>query len=513
MFKSGKYTHDDYENVRAKIVMIITKEDVNKYAKEWDKNDINRCNLIAWLKSTPLPDVNATVMNWVNKKFIQAQSPYDNLPTWEQMNLNRLALVFDRPLFKKTVNHIIDKFRLVNREELWIKIREDEEEHINNYVMQYLSYFYDSQSATYNVYEIKRSLSSRLKYYQFIVSVVQQNNKVKFTNPQMEIIKKSLVSLINAKGLKPDLLEICLVQILKYDIELDRDVIIRLLPFAGVEYCTNSKAGNYFYFIEYALKRLGADLIKSYLPELIVQPPVMGNDTHTEKIAELIVRLQMTNLYPQICNKIKTSKYSKIQYVQILLKDKTKGIDILKSQIKHFSTDVQLHIIEQLARLSKDKKWVTNYILTYRQTFTPDENRNALLILLYLGEEQALGECIEWLRRDVNSLCNSFMAPSLNYTDIKYLPQLIMLLRIVWDAQNPYSNWRTRVEKALTNIAEKNLSQFIAVNDAINNLIVEDNKYCSLNYFIGQLQKSDPRLKESSISISQAIEIINKNKR
>jgi hypothetical protein len=510
-FKSGKFTHDDFEKIRAKIILIITKKDVNRLAKQWSENDIYRCNLMAWLKNTPLQDVNATVMYWINVKFIQAKSPYDNQPSFEQMNLDRLALVFDRPQFKKTVNHIIEKFRPVNRKELRMKIQEDKEEHLNNYVMQYLSYFYDNQSETYNISEIKKSLSVRLIYYKFIVSVVQQNDKVKFTKFQMGIIEASLVFLIHVKNLGYDIIHVCLVQILKYNIELDRDVTIRLLSFAGVSYCVDSMSGKYQYFIDYALKRLGADMIKQYLPKLITQAPVNGSEKHTEKVAEMIVRLRITTLYPKICDKIRTCQYCEARLVEILLCDKTKGLDILKIQFDSFSSSVQLFIIEQLARQPNNKRWAMEKALKYRPTFTPDESRSVLLVLLRLGDVNALDECIEWLqKKDINSLCRPFMAPTLNYTDIKYLPKLLTLLRIIWDTKEPYSNWHSRVEGALTKMAEKNLEQFIVVNDAMKKFIEENNKYSSLNYFIGQLQKSDPRLKEASISVIEALEIIDR---
>lgn len=509
-FKSGKYTHDDFENIRAKIILIITKKDVNKLAKKWNKDDVYRCNLMAWLKSTPLPDVNAAVMEWINNKFVLAKSPYDDQPSFEQIKLDNLALVFDRSLFKKTVNHLIDKFTPVNSKELCMKIRDDEEETINNYIMQYLYNFYDNSSEMYNISKIKKSLSSQLIYYKFIVSVVKQNDKVEFTKVQMGIIENSLKSLIKVKKLTDDLIHDCLVQIIKYNIELDKDVTIRLLPFAGVYYCIDSMAGNYSYFIDYALKRLGVDTIKSYLPKLIPLLPGMGYESHTEKIVELIVRLRMTSLYPQICDMIRTSKYGGTQFVHILLGDKTKGVDILKSQFMSFSTSVQLFIMEQLAHQPNHKQWVMEKTLKYRPTFTPDESRNALLILLNIGEEKALDECIEWLRNDMKSQCNLFRAPSLNYIDIKYLPKLLVLLRVVWDTKDSYSNWRTRIEGALTRMAEKNLEQFIVVNDAMNKFIEEDKKYRVMNYFIGQLQKSDPRLKEASISISEALKIIEK---
>lgn len=509
-FKDGNSAHADFENIRAKIILIITKKDVDKLAKKWNKDDIYRCNLMAWLKNTPLPDVNATVKKWIYNKFVQAISPYDNQPSFEQIKLDNLALVFDRSLFTKTINHIIEKFSPVNSKEFWMKIRDDEEDVINSYVMQYLIQFYDYQSDMYNISEIRKSLSSRLRYYQFIVFVVKQNDKVEFTKVQMGIIKKSLISLIKVKNLTDDLIHECLVQIMKYNIELDKDVTIRLLPFAGVYYCIDSMAGNYIYFIDYALKRLGVDIIKQHLPEQIALPPVMGDEDHTEKVAELIVRLGMTNLYPQICDKIRTSHYGGVQLVHILLGDKMKGVDILKLQFKSFSTSVQLFIIEQLAHQPNHKQWVIERTLKYRPTFTPDESRNALLILLNLGEEKALDECIEWLRNDMRSQCNLFRAPSLNYIDIKYLPKLLVLLRVVWDTKDVYSNWRTRIEGALTRMAEKNLEQFIVVNDAMNKFIEEDKKYRVMNYFIGQLQKSDPRLKEASISISEALKIIEK---
>lgn len=509
-FKDGKSTNEDFYRIYANIILVITEDEINTQANLWDADDNYRCTLMSWLRSTPLPEVNMTVQKWINNKFVNALSPYDNQPSYEQMNLDMISLIFDQSRFKKVVNHILEKYGSSNRKEIWMRIREDDEEQLNNYIMQYLRWHADDKTDRYNIQEIKTSLKQRLPYYTLIVHVVRQNNDVAFTVPQKRIIEKALKALLVSDNIIPIDKQKCLELILKFNIELDSELIVKLLPYAGVSYCIDSKAWNYIYFIDYARRIVDVDIIKRYLPDLITQEPLMGDESHLIKIAELIVSLRMTNLYLSICERIKNSLYREIDFAHVLLGDTDKGVNILKAQFSKFSSNVQLYIIEQFARMPKQQKWAMAMTVEFRNSFTSDENKNALLIQLRLGYDKAIDECIEWLSKEINSLCTPFMAPSLNYIDKKYLPQLLTLLRIVWDAEEPHCNWRTRVEDALTKMAAKNLEQYEAVINGLKQLIIEDEQYKRLNYFIGQLQKSDPRLKDAKISIAEALIIVEK---
>lgn len=497
------------DRLHAEIILVITVEGINKLAEQWDEGDIYRCKLMSWLRNTPLPEINSVVSEWINNKFVQAKSPYENMPTFEQMNLERLALIFNRELFKYTIYRIIDKFAPTNGKDLRFKINEDDELQINNYVMQYLSMYIDKKSGNYDTKLIKESLENDTDYHCFIINITLQNYKVQFSNEQKSIIEKSLKYFINHRDFY--YLESVIQLILRFGFDVDKDIIIDLLPYAGIYYRIDEQNGEYIYFIDYAKKKLGTNIIKQHLPDLISHDFNQHEELNLVKISELIVQLKMKELYLKICEQITKTNYYEEKLVDILLNDKEFGIITLKSKLRLFNPNIQIYILEQLYKIDLHQSWVLHKTIELRPDFSEEDNKRALLLLLRLGYDQALDECIEYLSKDIKSLGNPFMAPILNYTDIKYLSKILTLLRITWSYTEPFNNWSSRIKESLIRMAEKNLEQYNAVNDALCKMKNEEEKYISnLSYFIDELKKFDPRLKDAPISIAKALDIIEK---
>lgn len=498
------------DKLHAEIILVITVEGINKLAEQWDEGDIYRCKLMNWLRNTPLPEINNVVSGWINNKFVQAKTPYENMPTFEQMNLERLALIFNRELFKYTIYRIIDKFAPTNGKDLRFKIKEDDELQINNYVMLYLSKYIDKESGNYDTKLIKESLENDTDYHCFIINTTLQNYKALFSKEQTVIIENSLKYLIDNRG-SIRYFERVIEIILRFDFDVDKDIIIDLLPYAGISYRIDEQNGKYLYFIDYAKKKLGTNIIKQHLPDLISHDFNQHEELNLVKISELIVQLKMKELYLKICEQITKTNYYGEKLVDILLDDKGFGVKTLKSKLELFNTNIQIYILEQLYKIDLHQNWVLHKTIELRPDFSEEDNKRALLLLLRLGYDQALDECIEYLSKDIKSLGNPFMAPILNYTDIKYLSKILTLLRITWSYTEPFNNWSSRIKESLIRMAEKNLEQYNAVNDALCKMKNEEEKYISnLSYFIDELKKFDPRLKDAPISIAKALEIIDK---
>lgn len=498
--------YEELKQLYLEIILVINKDELNDLAEKWDANDIYSCSLMSWLKNTPIQEINATVVKWINNKFVQVKTPYDNMPSYEQMNSDKITLIFDRSHFKETIYHIIEKLAPINSKDLREKIREDKKEQINHYIiMQYLQGYEDRKSEKYDINAIKESLENDIAYYCFITNVLEQYDKVEFNLSQKKIIEKALKYLAsNRESIRS--FQIVLRLILRFEIDLDKDTIIDLLPYAGVHYYRNSQKEKYRYFIDYAREKLGNDVIKRNLPKLISPDCQIHDESHLIKIAELIVRLRMAELYSEICKRIKESIYKKIEFTHILFEDKNKGIEALKLQFKNFSSNVQIYILEELSLIPKHQKWTLETTVKYKSSYTSEENKSVLLILLRLGYDKALDEYIESLTNN-----SRLQASTLNYTDVKYLPKLLILLRIVWDDKDPDHHWRASINDTLMKMAEKNLEQYNAVNESLSKMIEEDKKYSNLNYLIEKLKKSDPRLKDAQISIAQALKIIDGN--
>lgn len=507
--KEGK-TYKEINRLYIEIILIITEDKFNELADKWDADDIYRCILIDRLRKIPLPEINKVIMKWINGKFIQAKKFHENIPDLKQKNLEEISLIFDRQQFKDLVKHIIEKYSPINRKNLRFKIDEKEENKINNYVMQYLGNYVENESYEYNIVSIKESLEDDTAYCCFIGDVVSQNDNVEFTDTQKIIIKNSLKHLISHRE-SIRFFEKAIQLIIRFDLDLDKEILVELLPYAGVSYCVNPQKGEYVYFIDYVKKKLGEN-IKKLNKNKISSFLDFCDESNWVKISELIVQQKMIELYPIICKKINESENYNIELTNSLLNDAQRGIYILKNNFKIFCSEVQIHIIEQLSSMPKYQNWVLETAIKYKSSFKSEEYKKILLVLLRLGYDKALDECIKLLSNNINSICSpSFAPPLTNYSDLKYLPKLIILLKTIWIYKDPFNYWIERTKDALKTMAEKNLEQYNAVNDALCKMKNEEEKYISnLSYFIDELKKFDPRLKDAPISISKALEIIDK---
>lgn len=505
----GSKTYQEINRLYIEIILVITEDEFNKLAAEWDANDIYRCYLIDRLRKIPLPALNKVIVEWINKKFIQAKKLHENTLDEKQKNLKEISLIFDRQQFKDIINHIIEEYSPISRKELRIRINENGEDKINNYVMQYLQNYVENESYEYDIISIKESLDDDIAYHCFIGDVVYQNGNMEFTDTQKVIIKDSLIHLISHRD-SIRFFEKVIQLILRFDLDLDKEIIVDLLPYAGVSYCTNSQKGEYIYFIDYVRKKLGEDIRKLDQTKISSVLNFCGESNWT-KISELIVQQKMIVLYSDICKKINESENYNLELTDSLLNDAHGGVYILKKNFNIFCSEVQIHILEQLSFIPEHRDWVLETAIRYKSLFTSEENKKVLLVLLRLGCDEALDECIKLLSNNINSICSPSFAPSLiNYADLRFLPKLIILLKAVWSYKDPFNNWIERTKEVLIKIAERNLEQYNTVNEALCKIKDEDYKYISnLSYFIDELKKFDPRLKEGKINIAKALDIIN----
>lgn len=499
--------YNTLEQLYAEIFLIITVEDINALAEKWDATDIYRCKLMIWLSNIPIPEINNAITKLIDNKFVQAKS--EKMPTFEQINLERLTQIFNREQFNSIISSIINRFLPINSKDLIKKIREDKKVGMNLYILQYFYKFLDKKSAQYNLASIRESLKDDATYYDFILNIVLQNGKVKFTPSQMRIIGDALRYFeSNQKNIGH--LNGFVQLVLRFDVNLNEDSIINLLPYyAGVSYCPEMRNGKKIYFIDYVEKKLGKEWIKGRLPELISNDLNKYRELNLIKYSELIVRLRMRELYPYVCKQIKKDYNLGWNLVRILLEDKNFGIKTLKHQFTGFSSDIQIFILEELSKIQLQRDWVLKQALKFREFYSLEEKKRILLLLLTLGYDKALDECIEYLEKDIIPLSISFKVSLLSYANIKYLPKILTLLRIVWNNEKTFNNWSIKINNLLIKMAANDIEQYKIVMNALCKMKTEDNKYISnLNYFIDELKKYDPRIKKASISIANALKRI-----
>lgn len=72
---------------------------------------------------------------------------------------------------------------------------------------------------------------------------------------------------------------------------------------------------------------------------------------------------------------------------------------------------------------------------------------------MYFGEEDALQECLNAVRKDYKALWEVSDVPSFGYDDISFLPQILELLQLTWNLPESFNLWYSRLKETLLKMA------------------------------------------------------------
>lgn len=194
--------------------------------------------------------------------------------------------------------------------------------------------------------------------------------------------------------------------------------------------------------------------------------------------------------------------------------DGESSLPYLKANFDSYDLSTQIRIAQRACDISmKNKKWAESKLTGLNNRYNELECNPALLILLRLGNEDALNRLVEMAEKDVDKVCKSDLAPSLGYEDIKYLPQLLNLLKVVWKFhEDSFHEWPKCVKDALGSMAEKNIEQHDGVVRELEHLRDSDKSFASLNFFIHYIKTNhNPRTKSEGFMVRDAYDYIMNN--
>ena len=504
----GKSTnHTDFDILRAGIYLRVTVQDVNRFAEEWDADDEKKCCVIANLKHTPLEDINAVAKFWTKNKFIKAIEPYDDAPSAEEIERHNVCEFLTHERFKEIIAALSKDLEGKDMKDAKKKARDLDCN--NNYIFQYLLYFYSYQSKIFDVKQLRDSLNDNIYYYCHVVRTFGKNTKITFTNEQKLVLKTAAETLLRDKRIDRTSLTKCLNLIRIQGFKFDFELVEQFIDTYDHEIVNTS-----YSFLDYAMDVYGFDKVGATVEKVLNGSWENIDESSLLALIEFAVKLNIRGCYQSVCEKIIHMKEESTYVYYLMQYDGEGSLPYLKANFDDYDLSTQIHIVQCACGLSmKNKKWAESKLLKLKDCYDESEYNQALLILLYLGNEEALNWCVKMVEKDPDKVCESDSSPSLGYEDIKYLPQLLSLLKVVWKFhEDPSNRWYERVQDALKNMAEKNIEQHDMVVNELEQLRDSDKSFASLNFFIHYIKTNhNPRTKSEGFTVRNAYKFIMSN--
>lgn len=505
--RNGSY--EEVMVLQSKLFIRLKPGIITTISAEWGDDEYYRTTLLN-LRSTPFIEFREEIKDIAHAKYSDFLATLPILPDYDKKHKHDKEVAFDRKSFTRYILYILNKYSVVNRRELQLQLKEDEEYEINDYLWSFLSLFYMNKIDTYDKVAIDKGINCKFHYALFIINTFSNDNNLSET--QIDVLRKSVCTLMSAKRLKINYngYRICSNILVKYGFDMSEEVILSLIPYAGLE-LDASVDKKYSDYIAYAVDKCGLDSVKSKIIDLLKQRTDLFYDT-----LDLLVRkaafYHIKDSYEDILCHIRSVKYP-INLADLFFRNNEReGLSLLMNNYDTLPVDVQLYTISKVIMDERNRDWAVDAIKRNRPLYNEEQKVKAIRYLIILGDEQALQECVEITRKDYKALWEARDVPSFKYTDTKYLEQILELLQMTWNLPEAFNTWYSSLQKTLLNMANKSIEQFKIVVSALEKLVESDAKYSSINYFIGELHcKYEPLVAGAKpLTVKAAMQFIRK---
>jgi len=387
---------------------------------------------------------------------------------------------------------------------------EKEKSFFKKYIPIFLGAAYNSRIRNYDTTEVGKIINDKDKYDSFVLGCIDNNRILEDANEtQRDIIGHFLIEYISKDNLSPNDIEKCLRIVMNLKIQLEPDVIRKYLHYANVQSDCNTISfhDETYCFLNYASEILPRSELECFIENLVKQKSLQMSDDHLLRFCKYIMRNDMYRSYSDVI-RIMKRKGPAFAYdlLEFFLNDE-ELLSLLINDYDKFDPEAQFDILNRLYKVDDYKHWCHGKLLEWRNVNHNKKEKDSFSLLLKLGDESALDECINLLKQDTSNIHNIMFAPSLGYNDIKFLPKLIELLETAINIEtNNYPVLQKRVWEALANLSKNNQSNYDMIHEAILELINKDEKYKFLNYPLCQFEKTNPLIEAKTLDIKSAME-------
>lgn len=477
--------YDDCISLHSKLFVRLKPGDITSLSEDWGDDEYYRTVLLR-LRYAPSKELDDELDVLAKIKYADYLATIPRFQDYEKKRIHDKEVAFDRKAFIQYIASILDKYTITTRKQLILLLKEDDDLQMNDYLWQYIYPYHLEHSEEYDTIGIRKSLGSKCYYAMFIVNTFRNDDDL--TTKQQKVLRESIEILLTAKGNRPDYVgrRICTNLLIKFGFDISEESILNCIPYAGLDVVHSD---NYAYrdYIAYAVAKCGLEVVKPLIAELLKR----DSDNIAHETLDLLVQYaayySIKESYEDVLRHIRCSKFP-INIADFFYRNNERdGRSLFMYNFDKLPAEVQLGVMPRILKDDTNNDWAIDAIKRNKHAYNYAQNARAISFLVYLGDEDALQECLNNVRKDYKSLWSPHDVPSFNYTDTRSLPQIIELLKLTWDLPATFNTWYSRLHETLLKMAGKNIEQFREVTSALNVLVQSDKKYRTINYFIGEL--------------------------
>lgn len=471
--------------LQSKLFIRLKPGNITSLSSEWGDDEFYR-TVVFRLQDAPSKELNEELETLVKTKYSHYLTTIPQYPDYEMKRRHDKEIALNRSLFKQYIESVLNKHVVTTRKDLRLKIKEDDELQMNDYLWHYLHVFRLKESDGYDIVAVKKSLRSKYHYALFVINTFHNDDNL--SENQLVILKESVDLLLSAKRFRLDYAgyRICTNILAKHGFDIAVETILRFIYYAGLD-SMSSKSKVYSDYIAYAIDKCGIDSVKMQIISLLKEKTGKLYHDTLDLLVKYASYYAFKEIYGEILRHIKCVKYPIDLSDFFFRNNEGEGVLFFMSNFDNLPADVQLYSISRIHKDSKDRDWIIEAIKRNRYFYDEEQDAKAIKWLVYLGEENALQECLKAVRKDYKAFWEVSDVPSFGYTDIRFLPQILELLQLTWNLPESFNLWYSRLKETLLKMATVNIEQFKEVVNALVKMVNSDAKYNSINYFIGEL--------------------------
>ena len=260
--------------------------------------------------------------------------------------------------------------------------------------------------------------------------------------------------------------------------------------------------------MEYIERHIDIDKVLNEIPQYIKKDIKNSNDIYyliqeLFKHNQLDARIKLMDILDII------NDPNMIWHIQIC-EMVEKGYKIVencyKAYFDHAKAELKLHFAWYLFKNKDNYQWLRNKFSEYRSDLMNHNKEYTQSFLLALGDEQALNELLEEIKTQKTDYRTRHFI--LNYSDIRFLPQMKELLNIgMTQNENQYSELKDSVIDSMELMAMTSTQNMNTICTYLNSIIKPGiNNY--LYNVIAQIKNKYYEEHATRISIKEAVKLI-----
>lgn len=413
-----------------------------------------------------------------------------------------MALLLDYDQFKETVLYIVNQYAPKARKELYVKVKECEENKWDCYVGSFMSLFYNYKTQEYDLQEIKNNIEDQSLYELFVLDQLANHRIKQLTGKQKNCLKVILEHVLpkikdNRTGQR------YLSLVLDYEITLDKDVQEICLKYASVRDSRWEHAYSHKPFIDYAVQELGKERAEHRIISLIKNPKDLDVYDFLE-LAKYAINAHLSEVYSCIFEFIKHDDegYSG-NTIDLYLKSESDGKEQIMAIFQDIPDKHKAYVLKLLMYyLKDDMQWVKDTFAQFKGILLKYDKKTYLECQASLGNQEALKEILKCMTENKYYFGNVFTAFRFcNYT-IDSLPVFDKLLELSFTMDS--SIWTSSIIdgiKGMVGTSSDNLEKVIKV---LGSKITDERTW--LNKTIDSIKYSYYEAVDSHMTIELAAE-------